>query len=79
MGPEWPNFAPPWIRPWTDLPGKKTTPVRDHEYFILTKFYQNQSSGSGEKNLKCEKLTPEDGRRMVGYDISSLEPSAQVS
>ena len=54
---------------------KTTTLVRDHEYFIPTKFHQNPSGGSGEevKNVKVYR------RRTVRYDNSSLEPSAQVS
>ena len=64
-----------------------TTLVRDHEFFIPTKFHQNPSSGSGEEveNVKVygrRQMTDDgrtDGRRTVRYDNSSLEPSAQVS
>ena len=64
-----------------------TTPVRDHEYFIPTKFHQNPSSGSGEEVENVKSLRTDDGRtdgradgrRTVRYDNSSLEPSAQVS
>ena len=67
-----------------------TTLVRDHEYFIPTKFHQNPSSGSGEEveNVKVYGRTTDgqmdgrrrtDGRRTVPYDNSSLEPLAQVS
>ena len=63
--------------------GRKTTAlVRDHEYFIATKFHQNPSSGSGEEVENVKKFTDgrrTDGRRTVRYDNSSLEPSAQVS
>ena len=66
---------------------KATTLVRDHEYFMHTKFHQNPSSGSGEEveNVKVygrRRTTDDgrtDGRRTVRYDNSSLEPSAQVS
>ena len=58
---------------------KTTTPVRDHEYFIPTKFHQNPSSSSGEEveNVKSLRTTTDatDGRN----DNSSLEPSAPVS
>ena len=69
--------------------GRKTTKlVRDHEYFIPTKFHQNPSSGFGEEveNVKSLRTTDDDdddrrtdGRRTVRYDNRSLEPSAQVS
>ena len=61
---------------------KTTTLVRDHEYFMHTKFHQNPSSGSGEEveNVKVYgRRTTTDGRRTVHYDNSSLEPLAQVS
>ena len=76
--PLWPILAPPWICPSADLAEKKTTLVRDHEYFIHTKFHQKPSSSSGEvENVKS--LRQMDGRWMVRYDNSSIEPSAQVS
>ena len=62
--------------------GRKTsTLVRDHEYFIPTKFHQNSSSGSGEEveNVKSLRKTTTTDGQTVGYDSSSLEPSAQVS
>ena len=65
---------------------KTTTLVRDHEYFIPTKFHQNPSSGFGEEveNVKSLRTDddddgPTDGRWTVRYDNSSLEPSAQLS
>ena len=69
------NYFCPALDPPLGGSGRKaTTLVRDHEYFMHTKFYQNPSSGSGEvENVKVY------GRRMVRYDNSSLEPSAQVS
>ena len=65
-----------------------TTLVRDYEYFIPTKFHQNQSSGSGKEveNVKVYRRTDgrtdegrTDGRRTLRYADSSLEPLAQVS
>ena len=47
-----------------DGSGRKTTNfVRYHEYFIPTKFHQNQSSGSGEEveNVKDYGRTMTDG------------------
>ena len=72
-----------YFGPALDLPlggsGRKTTTlVRDHEYFIPTKFHQNPSSGSGEEVENVKSLRT-DGRRTVRYDNSSLEPSARVS
>ena len=54
---------------------KTTTLVRDHEYFIPTKFHQNPSSGSGEEveNVKVYRQMDDDGRT-THYDNSSLEP-----
>ena len=75
-------FGPALDPPLVGSGRKTTTLVRDHEYFIPTKFHQNPSSGSGEEVVKYEKITPDgrtDGRRMVRYDNSSLEPLAQVS
>ena len=68
-------FCPALDPPLGGSGRKTTTLVRDHEYFIPTKFHQNPSSGSGEEveNVKVY------GRRTVRYDNSSLEPSAQVS
>ena len=57
---------------------KTTTLVRDHEYFIPTKFHQNPSSGSGEEVENVKSLRTMDGRTVL-YDNSSLEPLAQVS
>ena len=44
---------------------KTTTLVRDHEYFMHTKFHQNPSSGSGEEveNVKVY------GRRWTSMDV----------
>ena len=84
-------FGPALDPPLGGSGRKTTTLVRDHEYFIPTKFHQNPSSGSGEevKNVKSlrtdgrrtDRQTDRrtDGRRTVRYDNSSLEPSAQVS
>ena len=74
-------FCPALDEPLGGSGRKTSTLVRDHEYFIPTKFHQNPSSGFGEEVEKCEKFTDgrTDGRRTVRYDNSSLEPSAQVS
>ena len=79
-------FGPALDPPLGGSGRKTTTLVRDHEYFIHTKFHQNPSSGSGEEveNVKVYGRTTDDdgrtdGRRTVRYDNSSLEPSAQVS
>ena len=76
-------FCPALDPPLGGSGRKTTTLVRDHEYFIPTKFHQNPSSGSGEEveNVKSLRTTTTttDGRRTVRYDNSSLEPSAQVS
>ena len=43
--------------------GRKTaTLVRDHEYFIPTKFHQNPSSSSGEEAENVKSLRQTDGR-----------------
>ena len=79
-------FGPALDPPLGGSGRKTTTLVRDHEYFIPTKFHQNLSSGSEEEveNVKVYRRTTTDGRRMDGrrtvrYDNSSLEPLAQVS
>ena len=83
------TYFGPAVDPPLGGSGRKTTTlVRDHEYFIPTKFHQNPSSGLGEEveNVKSLRTTTDDdddgrtdGRRTVRYDNSSLEPSAQVS
>ena len=83
-------FCPALDPPLGGSGRKTTTLVRDHEYFIPTKFHENPSSGSGEEdeNVKVYGRTTDDGRtdgrrtdgrRTVRYDNSSLEPLAQVS
>ena len=73
-------FGPALDPPLGGSGRKTTTLVRDHEYFIPTKFHQNPSSGFGEEveNVKSLRTDDADGRT-VRYDNSSLEPSAQVS
>ena len=87
-GPPVTYFCPALDPPLEGSGRKTTTLVRDHEYFIPTKFHQNPSSGSGEEveNVKVYGRTDgrtddgrTDGRRTVRYDNCSLEPSAQVS
>ena len=81
-------FGPALDPPLGGSGRKTTTLVRDHEYFIPTKFDQNPSSSSGEEVENVKSLRTDDGRRTEGrtdgrrtvrYDNSSLEPSAQVS
>ena len=76
-------FGPALDPPLGGSGRKTTTLVRDHEYFIPTKFHKNQSSGSGEKVENVKSLRTDgrttDGRRTVRYDNSTLEPLAQVS
>ena len=75
-------FCPALDPPLGGSGRKTTTLVRDHEYFMHTKFHQNLSSGSGEEveNVKVYgRRRRTDGRRTVRYDNSSLEPLAQVS
>ena len=56
----------PALDPPLDGSGRKTTTlVRDHEYFIPTKFHQNSSSGSGEEVENVNSLT-DDGRTTDG-------------
>ena len=79
-------FGPALDPPLGGSGRKTTTLVRDHKYFIPTKFHQNPSSGFGEEveNVKSLRTDDDDGRTdgrttAVCYDNSSLEPSAQVS
>ena len=58
-------FGPALDPPLGGSGRKTTTLVRDHEYFILTKFHQNLSSGSEEEveNVKVyRRTTTDDGR-----------------
>ena len=75
------TYFGPALEPPLGGSGRKTTTlVRDHEYFIPTKFHQNPSNGSGEEeNVKVYRRRQTDRQQMVRYDNSSLEPSAQVS
>ena len=83
------TYFGPTLDPLLGRSGRKiTTLVRDHEYFIPTKFHQNPSSGSGEEVENVKSLWTDDGHLMtpdgrmtdrVRYDNSSLEPSAPVS
>ena len=58
-------FGPALDPPLGGSGRKTTTLVRDHEYFIPTKFHQNPSSGSGEevenvKSLRTDGRTDDD-------------------
>ena len=59
----WPALDPPLGRS-----GRKTTTlVRDHGYFIPSKFHQNPSSGSGEEVENVKSLRTDDGRTNDGW------------
>ena len=62
-------FGPALDPPLGGSGRKTTTLVRDHEYFIPTKFHQNPSSGSGEEveNVKVYGRTT-DGRTTTDDD-----------
>ena len=66
-GPPVTYFCPALDPPLGGSGRKTTTLVRDHEYFIPTKFHQNPSSGSGEEveNVKVYRRT-DDGRTNDG-------------
>ena len=69
-------FGPALDPPLGGSGRKTTTLVRDHEYFIPTKFHQNPSSGSGEevenvKSLRTDGRT-DDGRCAMTIAHSSL-------
>ena len=82
-------FGPALDPPLGGSGRKTTTLVRDHEYFIPTKFHQNPSSGSGEEveNVKVYGRTTEslphllrDWREVENVAVNKgLEPLAQVS
>ena len=57
-------FCPALDPPLGGYGRKISTLVRDHEYFIPTKFHQNPSSGSGEEveNVKVYGRRTTDGR-----------------
>ena len=57
-------FCPSLDPPLGGSGRKTTTLVRDHEYFMHTKFHQNPSSGSGEEveNVKVYGRRRTDGR-----------------
>ena len=61
-GPPVTYFGPALDPPLEGSGRKTTTLVRDHEYFIPTKFHQNPSSGSGEEVENVKSLRT-DGRR----------------
>ena len=52
---------------------KTTTLVRDHEYFILTKFHQNPSSGSGKEVENVKSLWTDGGQCAMTIAHSSLQ------
>ena len=70
-------FCPALDPPLGGSGQKTTTLVRDLEYFIHTKFYQNPSSSSGEEveNVNCltdRRQTTDAGQRMITIGHWSL-------
>ena len=65
-------FCPALDPPLGGSGQKTTTLVRDHEYFIPTKFHQNPSSGSGEEVENVKSLRTDDGRCAITIAHSSL-------
>ena len=70
-------FCPALDPPLNGFGRNTTTLVRDHEYFIPTKFRQNPSSRSGERveNMKAygrRRRTTEDGRTDDGRCAMSI-------
>ena len=59
-------FCPALDPPLDGSDRKTTTLVRDHEYFIPTKFNQNPSSGSGEEVENVKSLRKTDRRATDG-------------
>ena len=73
-------FCPALDPPLGGSGRKTTTLVRDHEYFIPTKFHQNPSSGSGEevenvKSLRTDGRT-DDGRTDDGRCAMTIAHSS---
>ena len=63
------TYFDPALDPPLGGSGRKTTTlVRDHEYFIPTKFHQNPSSGSGEEVENVKSLRTPDGQMDGGTD-----------
>ena len=74
-------FGPALDPPLGGSGRKTTTLVRDHEYFISTKFHQNPSSGSGEevenvKSLRTDGRTTDDGRTDDGRCAMTIAHSS---
>ena len=71
-------FGPALDPPLGGSGRKTTTLVRDHEYFIPTKFHQNPSSGFGEKveNVKSFRRTDDDGRTDDGRCAMTIAHSS---
>ena len=71
-------FGPTLDPPLGGSGRKTTTHVRDHEYFIPTKFHQNPSSGFGEEveNVKSLRTTTTDGRTDDGRCAMTIAHSS---
>ena len=76
-GPPVTYFGPALDSPLGGSGRKTTTLVRDHEYFIPTKFHQNLS-GFGEEveNVKSLRTTDDDGRTDDGRCAMTIAHSS---
>ena len=74
-------FCPALDPPLGGSGRKTTTLVRDHEYFIPTKFHQNPSSGSGEEveNVKVYGQRTDDGRYAMTIDVKNMTFSPEIT
>ena len=69
-------FCPALDPPLGGSGRKTTTLVRDHEYFMHTKFHQNPSSGSGEEVENVKSLRTTDGRTDDGRCAMTIAHSS---
>ena len=71
-------FGPALDPPLGGSGRKTTTLVRDHDYFIPTKFHQNPSSGSGEEVENMKSLRRTDGRTDDGRCAMTIAHSGEL-
>ena len=69
-------FCPALDPPMGGSGRKTTTLVRDHEYFMHTKFHQNPLSGSGEEVENVKSLRQTDGRTDDGRCAMTIAHSS---
>ena len=69
-------FGPTLDPPLGGSGRKTTTLVRDHEYFIPTKFHQNPSSGFGEEVENVKRSRTDDGRTDDGRCAMTIAHSS---